>query len=162
MKEYSKHYEESVVIKAKPESVFDYADDHRNFSSHMNSSSGMMGGASMKTEVDEGEGKKVGSHIRMSGKVLGFNLFLDEVIIEHEPPLRKAWETEGKVNLLVIDQYKLGFGIKPLGEESELTVYIDYDLPQSWKTQLLGYVFSGTYAKWCVQQMVSGVGQHFK
>lgn len=161
-KKFSRHYKESVLVKAKPESVFEYADNPMNFSSHMNQPSGMMAGGSMKTEVDEGRGKEVGSHIRMNGNVLGVNLSLDEVIVEHQPPLRKAWETVGNVNLLVIDQYKLGFEIKPVDEESELTVYINYDLPKSLKTQLLGQIFSGTYAKWCVQQMTTGAKKHFE
>lgn len=159
---YNRHYEETVRVKAKPEQVFAYADDHRNFSSHMNQSSWMMGGGSMKTETDEGNGQKVGSHIKMSGTVFGANLFLDEVIIEHEPPHRKAWETVGDVNLLVIDQYKLGFEITPAADASSLRVYIDYNLPQSWKTRLLGRLFSGMYAAWCVGQMAHGTKEHFE
>lgn len=38
------------------------------------------GGGKMETWVDKGKGQKVGSHIKMSGKVFGINLFLDEVI----------------------------------------------------------------------------------
>lgn len=121
-----------------------------------------MGGGSMKTETDEGKGRKLNSHIKMSGKVFGINLFLDEVIVEHEPPRRKAWETIGKVNLLIIDQYKLGFEITPSDNASNLNVYIDYDLPKSGITRLLGYLLGGMYAKWCVNQMLNGVEAHFK
>lgn len=159
--EYSRHYEDTVVLRAKPEDVFTYADDHKNFSSHMNNSSWMMGGGSMKTETDEGNGQKVGSHIKMKGTVFGANLFLDEIIVEHEPPHRKAWETVGDVNLVVIDQYKLGFEITPAEDISSLRVYIDYNLPQSRKTRLLGRMFSGMYAKWCVGQMANGTKEHF-
>lgn len=158
---YTKHYEDTVTVSADPETVFSYADDHRNFSSHMNKSSWMMGGGSMKTETDEGNGQRVGSHIRMNGTVFGINLSLDEVVIEHEPPHRKAWETVGDVNLLVIDQYKLGFEITPRDNASNLKVYIDYDLSKSWKTQLLGRMFGGMYAKWCVGQMANGTRKHF-
>lgn len=161
-KEYSRHYEESVGVNAKPDEVFAYADDHRNFSSHMNKSSWMMGGGSMKTEVDEGRGQEVGSHIRMSGAVFGANLFLDEVIVEREQPHKKAWETVGDVNLLVIDQYKLGFEITPRDDASDMRVYIDYDPPKSWKTKWLGKIFGGMYAKWCVGQMTNGTREHFQ
>jgi len=161
-KEYSRHYEDTVGVRANPEKVFSYADDIRNLSSHMSQSSWMMGGGSMKTEVDDGKGQKVGSHIKMSGTVFGVNLFLDEVIVEHEPPFHKAWETVGDVNLLVIDQYKLGFEITPDDNVSNLRVYIDYDLPKSWKTKLIGRMFGGTYAKWCVNQMLNGTQNHFK
>lgn len=161
MKEYSRHYEQSVGVSAKRDEVFAFADDHNNFSSHMNQSSWMMGGGSMKTETDEGNGQRVGSHIKMSGKVFGINLFLDEVVIEHEPPNKKTWETVGDVNLLVIDKYKLGFEITQEGEVSNLKVFIDYNLPISQRTKLLGKLFGGMYAKWCVGQMTEGVSSHF-
>ena len=161
MKEYSRHYEQSASVNARPEVVFAYADDQRNFSSHMNQSSWMMGGGKMITETDESNGQKVGSHIKMSGNVFGVSLSLDEVIVEHEPPHSKAWETVGDVNLLVIDRYKLGFEITPQTEASKLRVYIDYDLPKSWKTRLLGKMIGGMYAKWCVRQMANGTQEHF-
>src|SRR3989344_7411632 len=123
-REYNKHYEDSLVVKSDPAKVFLYADDHANFSSHMNQSSWMMGGGKMETRVDEGNGQKLGSHIKMSGKVFGINLFLDEVITKHEPPFKKEWETVGKVNLLVIDNYILGFEIKPDSSGSLIRVYI--------------------------------------
>ncbi|MDO8715764.1 MAG: SRPBCC family protein [Dehalococcoidales bacterium] len=159
--QYRKCYEDIVSIKASPEAIFNYADDHTNFSAHMNQSSWMMGGGSMKTELDEGKGTKMGSHIKMRGRVFGINLFLDETITQHEPPYRKAWETVGDVNLLVIDHYRLGFEITPIAQMSEFRVYIDYNLPKSWQTAWLGFIFGGVYAKWCVRQMTNGVSQHF-
>lgn len=159
---YSRHYEDAVTLNINPETVFAYADDHRNFSSHMNKSSWIMGGGKMETKVDEGKGQKVGSHIRMNGTVFGVDLFLDEVIIEHEPPKRKAWETVGDINLLVIDHYKLGFEIEPENTNSRFRVYIDYNLPQSARTRILGYLLGGMYTKWCVNQMINGVKEHLK
>lgn len=121
----------------------------------------MMGGGSMRTETDEGKGQKIGSHIRMNGSVFGVRLFLDEVITEHEPPYREAWQTVGDINLLVIDHYTLGFEIQTVGGKSKLTVYIDYNLPQSAKTRWLGYLFGGMYAEWCVREMIKGVAERF-
>ena len=162
MKKLSKHYEDSVVINSSPENVFSFADNHNNFSSHMNKSSWMMGGGMMKAEVDEGKGQKIGSHIRMDGKIFGINLFLDEVITEREVPHRKAWETVGDINLIVIDHYKLGFEIIPENNKSKLRVYIDYNLSKSLRTKWLGFLFGGMYAKWCVGQMINGTYEHFK
>ena len=88
-------------------------------------------------------------------------LFLDEVITVHEPPRQKEWQTVGSINLLVIDHYTLGFKIQPADAGSQFTVYIDYDLPKSWKTRALGVLFGGMYAKWCVRQMTQGVRDHF-
>ncbi len=159
---YAKHYEESTVINSSAKNVFFYADDHRNFSSHMNQSSWMMGGGKMETTVDAGKGQKVGSHIRMSGNVFGINLFLDEVVVQHDPPYRKAWETVGDLNLLVIDHYKLGFQIEPDNIKSKLKIYIDYSLPKSCGARVLGYLLGEIYAKWCVNRMISGVKDHFR
>lgn len=159
---FEKHYGESVFIPTAPKKVFTFADNHNNFSSHMNKSSWMTGGGKMKTWIDEGRGQKVGSHIKMSGKVFGLNLFLDEVITIHEPPYHKQWQAVGKINLLVIDHYRLGFEISPQKGGSNLGVYIDYDLPKSAQTYILGLLMGKIYAKWCVWQMLQGVKDHFR
>lgn len=156
-----RHFEESISISATPEAIFSFADNHANFSAHMNQSSMMMAGSKMETHIDEGEGKTVGSHIIMNGKMLGINLYLDEVITIHDPPNQKEWKTVGNVNLVVIDQYTLGFKIRPEPEGSQFAVYIDYELPKSWKTRALGMVLGGMYAKWCVRQMINGTRSHF-
>lgn len=160
-KNFAKHYEESVLILANPKSVFAYADDHTNFSSHMNKSSWMMGGGKMETKIDKGKGQKVGSHIKMNGKVFGINLYLDEVITIHKTPYQKEWQTVGDINLLVIDHYKLGFEISPEKNKSNLKVYIDYDLPKTVGGRILGYLLGEIYAKWCVKQMLNSVQKHF-
>lgn len=73
---YSYHHENSILIPKTQLKVFEYLDDHTRFSSHMNKSSWMMGGGSMKTTIDQGNFQKVGSHLQMSGKVFGIELFL--------------------------------------------------------------------------------------
>lgn len=158
---YQKHYEEIVKVLADTKTVFTFADNPANFSSHMNESSWIMGGSKMETQTDDGKGQQIGSHIIMKGNVFGINLFLDEVIIQHEPPYKKAWETVGKIDLAVIDHYKLGFEITPADNYSLLKVYIDYNLPNSWKTRWLGVLFGEMYSKWCVRQMSHGVKEYF-
>lgn len=153
------HYEEQAEIQTSAETLFDYVDDHTKFSSHMNKSSWMMGGGRMDTNVDEGRGQKVGSHIRMSGTAFGVKLFLDEVVTRHEPPQMKTWETVGTPKLLIIGQYGMGIDIRSQGDHSLMRVYIDYDLPT--KNAWLGKLFSAWYAKWCVEQMLNGARTHF-
>ena len=113
----------------------------------------------MEISVDDGYGRKVGSHIRLKGIAFGIKLSLDEVVTRYEPPLLKTWETVGIPKLLVIGQYSIGIEIKPQNTNSFLRVFIDYDLPitNAW----LGQLFSGIYAKWCVQQMLKGASAHF-
>lgn len=152
-------YSESAKILASPSEVFDYIDDHNKFSSHMNTSSPMMGGGKMNTYVDALKGQAVGSHIKMDGKVFGIYVSLDEVVTEHVPPHRKVWKTVGIPNLLIIGQYQMKVEIEPDGPGSKLTVSINYDLPKSFVW--LGKLLSGWYAKWCVQQMLYGTQQYF-
>ena len=154
-----RHYKESVVIPAKVDDVFDYIDDHKRFSSHMNQSSWMMGGGKMNTSVDEKNGQKVGSHIRLDGTVFGIHLFLDEVVTHYEPPHLKTWKTIGTPKLLIIGNYQMKIEIKSDERGSLISVSIDYELPKTnvW----LGKLFSGWYAKWCVQQMLKGTSNYF-
>jgi hypothetical protein len=157
-----RHYEDAASIPASPKVIFDFVNDHSKLSVHMNKSSWIMGGGRMETELDEGKGQKVGSHIHMHGKILGINLSLDEIVTRYEPPSLKVWETVGDPKLLVIGPYQMGLQIEPREEASNLKVFIDYDLPMSAKTRWLGYLFGSMYAKWCVQQMLATAKEHFK
>ena len=159
MPQAKRHYEVSVSVAAPPAQVFAFADDHASFSSHMNKSSWMMGGGRMEVVLDEGRGQKVGSHIRLQGRVFGLSLSLDEVVTRHEPPRAKTWETVGTPRLLVVGDYWMGFELQPQGNGTVLRVFIDYDLPA--KNAWLGRLFGGMYAQWCVRQMIGGVHTHF-
>ena len=148
-------------MSASPGRVFALIDDHERLSSHMSQSSWRMGGARMKTILDEHRGQRVGSHIRMSGRVLGLELSLDEVVTEREPPIRKVWETVGSPRLLVIGSYRMGFEVMPRGSGSQLRVFIDYALPSPLLERLLSRVFGGYYAHWCTQSMVNDAVRQF-
>ncbi len=154
-----RHYESDVLVKAEPEAVFAFIDDHERFSSHMNSSSWMMAGSRMQTSVDDQHGRAVGSHIRMAGRVLGKHLTLDEVVTVEDPPRRKAWETVGEPDLLVVGNYAMAVTVEPLAGASRVTVGIDYDLPR--RRRWLGRLLGGWYARWCVGQMTKGVQREF-
>lgn len=159
---YEQHYEESVRLLAGAREIFSYADDFSQLSSHMNKSSSMMMGGRMETSLDAARGQAVGSHVRMKGRMMGLELFLEEVVTEREPPQHKAWETIGRPRLLVIDGYRLGFDIVTEADKSsKLRVFIDYDLPKALSLRWLGLMFGKAYAKWCVQQMVNDARKHF-
>jgi carbon monoxide dehydrogenase subunit G len=154
------HYEECVTVSAPPQQVFTFIDDHKSFSSHMNNSSWMMMGGKMETQVDTNKGQKVGSHITMSGSVLGIPLYLDEVVVEYNPYRKKVWKTVGSPSLIIIGNYQMSVELLPYNGQSRLRVSIDYEMPQGIK-KLLGYLLAKPYAKWCVRQMVSGVKSKF-
>lgn len=141
-------------LNASIADVFTYLDDFRRLSGHMERRSGMMIGSRMDIELDGGEGRAVGSHVRMQGTVLGFNVRLEEVVTEREPPRHKAWETLD-ASLIVIGQYRLGFNLRTVVEGTEVQIFIDYALPERGLARLLGRVLARRYARWCIRQMAT-------
>ena len=67
------HFETEVEIDASPEELFDLLDDHRRLSAHMTKRSWMMAGSQMTIEMDEMQGRALGSKISLSGKILGLS-----------------------------------------------------------------------------------------
>jgi len=114
------------LVAAPADSVFAYADDPARLSSHMSKSSWMMGRGRMLTELDAGRGQTVGSRIRLSGRVFGLALSVEEIVTELVPPQRKLWQTTGSPRLLVIGHYRMGFEFARQENGSLLRVYIDY------------------------------------
>jgi hypothetical protein len=55
----------------------------------------------------------------------------------------------------------MGFEIEPLPSGSRLRVWIDYGLPGSFPGRLLGALFAGFYARWCVDRMVGDAARTF-
>jgi hypothetical protein len=127
----------------------------------MSESSWMMAGGRMETKVDGGQGQAVGSRISMTGRVLGIDLEVEEVVTERNPPHRKVWETIGTPRLLVIDHYRMGFEISPDGANSLLRVFIEYALPPKAPGRWLGGLLGRYYARWCAQRMVDDAVRHF-
>src|SRR5512134_3904793 len=150
-------YESSALVPAPADKVFAHIDDHSRLSSHMSESSWMMGGGRMEIELDDGRGQKLGSRIRLAGKVFGIELSVEEVVTERNPPHRKVWETTGAPRLLVVGQYRMGFEISTNENGLMLHVFIDYALPERAPARWLGRLFGKYYARWCTQQMVDDV-----
>lgn len=112
---------ESVTDVASPEALFDFLDDQAALASHMGKPSMMMLGGRMSYALDDSAGRAVGSRISMRGSVLGLELTVDEVIVEHRPPVTKVWETLGRPDLLVIGAYRMGFEVHGSGGGSPAT-----------------------------------------
>lgn len=154
---YDRSTSRTAVVEARPEEVFQVLDDPKTLGAHMERPSVMMLGATMKYDLDEAGGRAVGSVIRMTGSVLGIGLYLEEVVAERLPPLRKAWQTRGPVRLLVIGAYRMGFMIEPSLSGCSVKVQLEYDLPDGLPGRLLGRLFGKSYANWCVSRMVAEV-----
>ena len=70
-------------------------------------------------------------------------------------PRSKVWETRGQPRLLVIGGYRMGFKVAERERGSQLTVFIDYQLPERGIERLLGRIFGSTYAAWCTRSMAT-------
>ena len=150
---YPFHHRSEVVVAADVPRLFALLDDHRRLAAHMEKPSMLMAGATMHVETDALKGQAVGSLIRITGRVCGINLAVEEVVTERLAPWHKTWETRGEPRLLVIGAYRMGFTISPRGSRSHLVVFIDYQLPQSGFARILGLLFGRTYAAWCTRRM---------
>jgi len=158
---YSEHAEFTAIVQAPVERVFEWLDDQTRLAQHMSKRSWKMGWGKMEVEFDAGRGRAVGSHIVLRGRVFGIGLYLDEVVIAHEPPLKKNWETVGEPRLLVIGSYRMGFDLKAEESAARLRVSIDYQLPKKGISRLSGRLFGRSYAKWCVRQMAKDAQRSF-
>jgi hypothetical protein len=127
----------------------------------MNESSWMMGGGRMVVEADDANGQAVGSLIRLSGRVFGLLLYLDEVVTRRDPPFDKVWATVGAPRLVVIGAYRMGVHITPDKGGSRLSVFIDYDLPTDgrrtgWVVCLVAFMRSRAFGRcWQALQRIS-------
>ena len=155
------HYQSKGLVQAPMDQVFAHVDDHTRLSSHMGKPSWRTGGGRMETEIDSGRGQQVGSRIRLSGRVFGVGLSVEEIVAERNPPRRKVWATTGTPKLLVIGHYRMGFELSSQGNGSMLRVFIEYALPERAPARWLGRLFGGYYARWCTQQMVDDAVKHF-
>ncbi len=159
--DYARTDEATAEVHAPPDKLFDHLDAQARLGTHMEKPSMMMMGGRMTYEFDAAQGRAVGSVIRMRGSFLGLMLFVEEVVIERDPPRRKVWETRGRPRLAIIGDYRMGFEIAPAGERSMLRVFIEYDSPPSPIGRVLGAALAPFYARWCVGRMAGDAKRYF-
>lgn len=159
--EFPFRWESEGDVPASVEDVFAFLDDPRNLAQHMERPSAMMAGAAMRTDIDAQGGHSVGSQIRMSGRMLGLSLSLEEAVVERAPPRHKAWQTFGSPRLFVIGHYRMGFDLTPASDVARLCVWIRYELPSRGLPHWLTRPLARLYARWCTEQMVLTAQQHF-
>ena len=155
------HYEVHGVVPAAPDQVFQHLDEHGRLSSHMAKPSWKMGGGSMDLELDEARRQRVGSRMRLHGKVFGVDLSVEEVITERVVPLHKAWQTIGSPRLLVMGSYRMGFDLRPSGKRTEVRVFLDYSLPTTIPARWFGWLLGRAYARWCTGSMIQDAARTF-
>ena len=158
---YQDHFEAQAEVDASPAAVFDLIADHSRLSAHMTEPSWMMAESRMSSDLDEKQGRAVGSKITLRGTVLGLPLKVEEIVTDYAPPYTKSWKTIGSPRLLVIGAYCMGFSLARRQGGSLLRVFINYSPRDEGVARLLGQVFGRSYAKWCVNRMVRDAVAHF-
>jgi len=158
---YSGHYQARTVLSAPAEAVFDFLDDPLRLVAHMSKPTLMMAYATMRLELDAAGGRAAGSEMRIRGRFLGLPLAADEAVIDRQVPVGKVWETFGTPQLIVLAGYRMGFGLEVQKELTQVTIWIDYALPQQGMLAILGRWLGAAYARWCVDRMVQDTARHF-
>lgn len=151
---YSQHEAYSGHINASAERAFALLDDQTRLTEHMSKRSWKLGWGKMETVLDAQQGRAVGSHIVVAGRVFGVQLYVDEVVTNREPPRSKTWETVGEPRLLVIGPYRMGFDVRAHDITAQVRVTIEYDVPSRGVSWLLGRLLGRAYAQWCTRRMV--------
>jgi hypothetical protein len=155
-------YYSKAILNTSAKKAFEYLDDPKKLSAHMGKSSMTMAGSKMDMVSDEKQGRQIGSVIKMSGKMMGLKLSLREKIVERVPDVKKFWQTFGEQHLVILEQYKMGFALHEISDErTEVTVSIDYSLPQKGLPRALGKILGPLYAKWCTKQMAKDAANEF-
>ncbi|MDP9630353.1 UNVERIFIED_ORG: hypothetical protein J2W85_002427 [Ensifer adhaerens] len=158
---YTHSAQADVEVATSAERLFDYMDNQANPGTHMQRSSMMMLWGSMAYDFDAARGRSVGSVIKMTGKVAGLKLYVEEVVIQRQPPFLKVWETRGEPRLLVIGSYRMRFQIEAIGRLCRLNVFIDYNYPSSMVGRIAGTLLGAIYARWCVARMAASAKAEF-
>jgi uncharacterized membrane protein len=161
VKAHPVHYEAQTTVNAPPDLVFEYLDDFEQLGTHMTRSSWMMAGSKMNYEFDDGRGRRLGSHVRLVGSLLGLKLEIDEQVIERVPAHSKTWQTVGNPRMFILAQYRMGFSLQALPRSCVVTAHIDYSLPTRGYRRLLGRLAGGVYARWCVRNVLDQAAAHF-
>jgi hypothetical protein len=146
--------EATATVRAPADALFDYLDDQARLGTRMEKPSMMMMGGRMRYEFDAAKGRAEGSVITMRGSVLGLKLLVEEVVLHRDPPRRKVWETRGRPRILIIGTYRMGFEIAPTGANSELLLFIEYNMPTELMGRILGWLFASVYARCRVPTVV--------
>jgi hypothetical protein len=162
MSEFLEHrFEQATRLPASQKQVFDFMDDFGQLGAHMMQANWMMAGSSMRYEFDATRGREVGGVVRIIGSFLGFRLEIAEQVTERSAPAGKSWRTFGGQRMLVMAGYHMGFSVVPQQGSTRLEIFIEYALPPRGFGRLLGKLFAGAYARWCVRSMLEAAIERF-
>lgn len=158
---FVEHYRAQVTLAAPAEAVFTFLDDPARLAGHMSRRSLMMGGGRMSIALDGAGGRAVGSVLRLRGRFLGLPLAVDERVTRRRAPFHKVWQTMGAPKLIVLSAYRMGFELRRAEAGTALAIWIGYALPKTGLPARLVRWLAASYARWCVDRMISDAVTHF-
>ena len=146
------------MISAPAERLFAYVDDIRNLARHMTESRSMpMMGSRLTLEIVTREPTGVGATYRYAGQTLGFVLDFSETVTRYVAGREKIWRTIGTPKLLIMRGYEMRVLVElATPATTNLTISIDYELPDAGFCRIAGWLLGDAYCRWCLTGMVDG------
>jgi hypothetical protein len=126
-----RRFEASARVPASAEDLFAYMHDPSRLAGHMESGSWAMAGGRMSLSLDEGGGRRMGSHMLLGG--LGN---------------RRCSSCARHASV-------------PDGLRHRLRVSIVYGIPETVPARWLTRIFGPAYARWCTERMLADAVCHF-
>jgi hypothetical protein len=146
-------YERKAASRKAATEIFAELDDVEKLARHMSQRSAAMLGSKLELIVDKSR-TGVGARYAWRGHVLGLPIAVDEEVTVYHPPLEKRWCTVGRPRLIVLSRYCMSFSLRERVGGTDVTLRLDYDLPQRGWAALAGKLLGRAYARWCVDRMV--------
>lgn len=151
----------TLPVRAPPDALFDYLDDHRNLSSSHGTA--ILGHDGFEHEGPRGRARGAGPSARGSASPEAFWASLGRKPDRHRT---RAATPEGvdhgrRASALGDRTLLDGFRIVPQSTSSLLTVFICCDLPRAFATRLPGRLLGGIYARWCMRRRTGAAARHF-
>ena len=116
-----------------------------------------MMGSKLKLEILTSNATDVGATYQYSGSMMGLMIDFSETVTKYVSGREKIWRTIGNPQLLIVESYEMRVVVEPLqANTAQLTISFDYDLPRSGMWRLIGRALAGSYARWCLDSMISG------
>jgi hypothetical protein len=84
-------------------------------------------------------------------------LDFSETVTTYIAGCEKIWRTIGNPKLLIMRSYEMRVLVEPItAATTNLTISIDYELPDAGFWRIAGWLLGDAYSRWCLTGMVDG------
>ena len=162
-RDFPMHYETHARDGGTAETLFSHLDDHNRLSGHMSKSSWMMAAHAWISSSTPRKDRLSARGFVSKGRALASPLFVEEVVTERTPPLRKAWQTARCAEAARDRPYRMGFEIIPYTSCVPACVFSSTMRCQApgLCAGSAGSCAGGFYARWCTEKMADDAAQAF-